>query len=246
MTAPCCLSLNYCLDQHGGLPLATMWHWVYGGKYMSVENNWFFDIRLHKGQSVLGRARQLKSHIPCRRCGTDLLCLQKPGIMVNLLQCCGFLYCRPERSQCKHCGFSVGNTRALCSARSGCVWGELDKVFMLCDLSCCIILTNQTLESRSAVCLCVCGCTTLRTSLSPADLWQLWFTWHQPGICEGSCCLRLWGLWKSCGSVPPPMSPSAMTEFLKKLKAFSNCCSQASQHGALSNMKRFASTISLF
>lgn len=109
---------------------------------MSVENNWFFDIRLHKGQSVLGRARQLKSHIPCRRCGTDLLCLQKLGITDNLLRCHGLLRWGTARSQCKHCGFSAGNTVALCSTRSGCVQGELDKVFMLCDLSCCIILTN--------------------------------------------------------------------------------------------------------
>lgn len=118
---------------------------------MSVENNWFFDIRLHKGQSVLWRARQLKSHIPCRRCGTDLLCLRKLGITDNLLQCHGFLHWGTAGSQCKHCGVSAGNTGALCSTRSGCVGGKLDKVFMLRDLSCCIILTNGTLESCLAV-----------------------------------------------------------------------------------------------
>lgn len=92
---------------------------------MSVENNWFFDIRLHKGQSVLGRVRQLKSHIPCRRCGTDLLCLQKPGITDNLLRSHGFLCWGTARSQCKHCGLSASNTGALCSASSGCVPGAV-------------------------------------------------------------------------------------------------------------------------
>lgn len=155
MTAPHCLPLNYCLDQHGALPPATMWHRVYGEKYMSVENNWFFDIRLCKGQSLLGRARQLKSHIPCRRCGTDLLCLQKLEITDNLQRCHGFLCWGTVRSQSKHCGFSADNTGALCSTRSGSVQGQLDKVFMLCDLSCCIILTNQMLQSHFTVCLSV-------------------------------------------------------------------------------------------
>ena len=168
-----------------------MWHWVYGGKYTSVENNWFFDIRLHKGQSVLGRVRQLKSHIPCRLCGTDLLCLQKLGITDNLLQCHGFLRWGTARSQYKHSGFSAGNTGALYSTRSCFVPGELDKIFMLWDLSRCIILTNYTLESRSAVCLSAFLCTTLRTSLSSPKLWQFWFTWDKPFICEGSCCLCL-------------------------------------------------------
>lgn len=178
-----------------------MCHWVYGRKYMSVENNWFFDIRLHKGQRVLGRARQLKSHIPCRRCGTDLLCLQKLGITDNLLQCHGFLHWGTARSQCKHCGFSAGNTGPLCSSRSGCVQGELDKIFMLHDLSCCVILTNGTLEGCSAIWayLYISLCTASRTSFSLPELWQLIFTGDKCGICEGSCWLCLWPLWKPYG-----------------------------------------------
>lgn len=151
-------------------PPATMCHWVYGGKYTSVENNWFFDIRLHKGQSVLWRARQLKSHIPYRRCGTDLLCLWKLGITDNLLQCHGFLHWGTAGSQCKHCGVSAGNTGALCSTRSGCVGGKLDKVFMLHDLSCCITLTNAALESCLAVCAPAQGHSSLPLICGSSDI----------------------------------------------------------------------------
>lgn len=45
---------------------------------------------------------------------------------------------------------------------------------------------------------------------------------------------------------PLLMSPSAMIEFLKKLKTFSNCWPQASQHRASSNMIGSASTFSSF